>query len=165
MNNTRTIARKLFYTGECDMLPSEEEERELRTKYGMTFPYKNRFNQMVDDFTEEQEEPIPGDLSPDVDEEPVEKIFQNPFPPHARMFVAKLVDELDDDLNLDVNNVDPKKYKRIESRFPEIKKTIWRKIMLSRLSDPVKQDLARGVERSQSFRRMLAYLLLKTRKL
>jgi hypothetical protein len=154
MSNTRKIAQKIFYTGECDILPTEEEEHELSTKYGMKFPYQNKFNKLVSDFTEEQEEkPAKAGL------------FDNPFPPVTRAALSKIVDELDDDYNLGVDNIDPKKYKRLESRLDDVKKNAWRKIMLSKIPDITKRELAKGIERAKSIRSLFAYLLLKVSKL
>lgn len=155
MSNTRKMARKLFYTDECDFIPSEEEERELNTKYGMQYPYKNKFNSLVDTYTSEEQE-----------EKPEQGISEpNNFKPYTRITIGEIVDSIEDDYNLDVNNLDPKKYKRLESRFEEIKKQVWRKIMLSRLPEPVKRELGRIVEKSESFRRMYAALLMKVGKL
>lgn len=152
MSNTRHIARKLFYTDECDYLPSEEEERELNTKYGIKFPYKNKFDSLVDEYTTEEQEELPNTSS-------------TGFTPFSRMIISKIVDEIEDDYNLDVNNLDPKKYKRLEARFEEIQKQVWRKIMFSGLPDQIKKDVARLVERAETFQQMYAALLMKVSKL
>lgn len=155
MSNTRKIARKLFYTDDCDYIPSEEEERELNTRYGMEYPYKNKFNSMVDEYTSEEQEEKPTTSSPS----------DNPFKPYTRITLSEIIDQIEDDYNLDVNNRDPKKYKRLEDRFEDIKKQVWRKIMLSKLPDVIKQELGRLVDRAESFRRMYSALLMKVSKL
>lgn len=152
MNNTKYIARSLFYTGDCDYTPSEEEERELNVKYGMSFPYKNKFNKLADKYTKEQEEQE-------------EANTQNDLIPHTRLAIADLIDEIEDEYNLDVNNLDPKKYKRLENRFEDVQKHIWKKIMMSNLPDVIRKNLAKHVERSKSVFEILMFLLFKTSKL
>jgi len=153
MNNTRKIARQLFYTDKCDILPTEEEERELNIRYGMKYPYKNKFNSLVDEYTSEEQEELSSSTT---------KIFTaSPFTPYSRLFLSEIVDEIDDEYNLDVDNLDANKYERLEVRFEEIKKQIWRKIMLSKLPDPVKTQIGRGIDKSKNFLEMYSFLLLK----
>jgi hypothetical protein len=162
MDRTRHIARQVFYTGKTDLIPDEEEELELKHKYNLEVPRSDfKFNDEVDEYLDEYEED--GEyLSDSGGKEASKKLQEALFPPYARAAVGRIIDELEDDYNLDINNLDPKKYRRLDQNLETIKKAAYRKIMFSQIPDPTKQRLARNIEKSNSVAKLFITLLLYT---
>jgi|GEM_PF-4050203 len=157
MNKTKQMARELFYTGKTTMTPTEDEEIELQQKYGRSS--RRTFNDEIDDIMKYAEEDS-SYLSSDGDTlEDQAKELQIEVQKYAKNLVANIFDKLEDDYNLDINNLDPHKYRRLNERFEVIKKSVWRQIMLSKLDDRIKQFLARNIEKTEDISQLLIELL------
>lgn len=146
MNNARRIARQLHYTGSTKLNPSTEESEEIRDKYGLEVPYRSSFNSEVDDF-----------LSGEEDGE--DKLPEH-MVPHTRMFIAGLLDDIEEDLGLDIGNLDPRKIKRLDNRFERIQRNVWRKVMLSKIDEGVKKRVGAAIDNKDSMFELLMYLAM-----
>ena len=146
MNNARRIARELHYTGTTTKNPTPDEAEEIRDKYGLDVPYKNEFNTEVEEFLAGEED---GE-----DELPEHMV------PHTRMFVAGLLNDIEDELNIDIGNTDPRKIKRLDARFERIQRNVWRKVMLSKIDESVKKRVGAAIESKESMSELLMYLAM-----
>lgn len=134
-DNTKRIARQLFYTGNTDIEPTEEEEYKLNTKYGITIPKKDRFKKEVAKVMKYNE-----------DEEGGSAIPEDRLPPTVKSAISRIYDELEDEFNLDIDNKDPKKYQRLQQRFDVFKKAAWRKVMFLEIPEIYKRDLSKRID-------------------
>lgn len=155
MNKTRHAARELFYTDTCSRPLDEEEEHEIRTKYNLTPPPKKYFDVQVDDILDRIGDEEDGEY---IDSQ---KPKGTPLHPIARTMAAAIVDEIEDDYNLDINNLDPKKYARLNDpeKFEKVKAAALRKISLSRMPEGMKKHLYNNVDRTTSARQLITTLL------
>jgi len=146
MNNARRIARELYYTGTTTSNPSREEAEEIKDKYNLDVPYQNEFNSEVDSVLhgeEDEQDALPDHMIP-----------------HSRKFIASIYNDIEDEYNLDINNTDPRKIKRLDSRFERIQRNVWRKIMLSRIDEKLKRQVGAAIERKESMAELLMYLAM-----
>jgi hypothetical protein len=141
---TKQIARDLFYTGKTDITPTEDEELQLKQKYGLEVPYKSTFQHEVD-----------GILAPSED---AEEGFTSTLSKVTSRYLGNLYDEIEDDYNLDITNRDVEKYNKLENNFEAIKKAIYRKVMLSKLPETEKNMVSKRIESSKDINQLLSYL-------
>lgn len=145
-NNTKRIARQIFFTGRTDIEPTEDEEYDLKTRYGLDLPKPGKFNDEVEEVVSYYEDE---EVGPTLDDK---------FPPHTKHVLARIADEIEDEFRLDLDNDDPKKYIRLNNKLEAFKKFVWRRIMLSKLPDFVKEDLDRIIDRAETAEAILMTL-------